>query len=216
MDLSISYRLPKRVVELAKEFNPKIRPRDGAIDGNIMSIDSEEMIDSIEGNTTVLSRTNFPLIRLIFKLTSKGIKANIQGNDIGKRFLWRLSCWNPDTVEDFRTSVQSWRDLVCEKLKENKRPSERIQDEAQSLLLMANEASNVGDIKKNIKRCFKASKNTDQVTLSTVHKAKGLEWDNVMLLDDTFKVGKNEEENNIRYVALTRAKENLTFVSGSV
>ena len=50
--------------------------------------------------------------------------------------------------------------------------------------------------------------------LSTVHKAKGLEADNVYLLATErmpHPLG-GQEENNICYVAITRAKKNLFYV----
>ena len=49
--------------------------------------------------------------------------------------------------------------------------------------------------------------------LSTVHKAKGLEADNVYILaTERMPHPKgNLEENNICYVAITRAKKNLFY-----
>ena len=50
--------------------------------------------------------------------------------------------------------------------------------------------------------------------LSTVHKAKGLEADNVYILaTDRMPHPKGgSEENNICYVAITRAKKTLLYV----
>ena len=50
------------------------------------------------------------------------------------------------------------------------------------------------------------------VILSSVHKAKGLEWNRVWLLTETFRKGKGVEEDNIWYVAVTRAKQSLFLV----
>ncbi len=57
------------------------------------------------------------------------------------------------------------------------------------------------------------------LTLSTIHSAKGLEWDDVFvigLIDGVFPVsfalsddGEIEEEHRLFYVAVTRAKNNL-------
>ena len=64
------------------------------------------------------------------------------------------------------------------------------------------------------------------VTLSTVHSAKGLEWDNVFLIwmtDGWFPANRFqdefddfEEERRLLYVATTRAKRDLTFVYPAV
>ncbi len=60
---------------------------------------------------------------------------------------------------------------------------------------------------------------TDTVTLSTVHSAKGLEWDNVMVIDlvdgrfpsgwAAFRKEAMEEERRLMYVACTRARNSL-------
>jgi DNA helicase-2/ATP-dependent DNA helicase PcrA len=61
------------------------------------------------------------------------------------------------------------------------------------------------------------------VTLSTVHKAKGLEWDRVYVIGMTgglfpFAKGETEEEKRLAYVAVTRAREvcrvSWTIVTG--
>jgi superfamily I DNA/RNA helicase len=53
------------------------------------------------------------------------------------------------------------------------------------------------------------------VVCSSVHKAKGLEWNKVCLLEDTFRTKTAEgEEANIYYVAVTRAKSVLVRATG--
>lgn len=70
---------------------------------------------------------------------------------------------------------------------------------------------------------------TSNVTLSTVHSAKGLEWDNVCIIDVNDRnmpaAGKDRpnmetadierEERNIMYVALTRARHDVLVLSSS-
>lgn len=70
---------------------------------------------------------------------------------------------------------------------------------------------------------FKHQHNPNALTVSTVHKAKGLEWDAVALWNvsnGTFPLmyGKkidNEEERRILYVAATRAKKHLSLICPS-
>ena len=52
-----------------------------------------------------------------------------------------------------------------------------------------------------------------RITLSTTHKAKGLEADRVIVLEGTYNVGRSTEEDNLYYVAITRAKRHLLFAN---
>ena len=68
---------------------------------------------------------------------------------------------------------------------------------------------------------FSDTRNGNAVTLSTVHKAKGLEADNVFILLPEFlpflrkdqQQWEIEQEYNLKYVAITRAKKNLYYVN---
>ena len=65
-----------------------------------------------------------------------------------------------------------------------------------------------------IKRVFD-NNDKGEIMLSTVHKAKGLEADNVYILATERmphpKATNPKEERNICYVAITRAKKNLFY-----
>jgi superfamily I DNA/RNA helicase len=65
---------------------------------------------------------------------------------------------------------------------------------------------------------FKDNENNG-VCLSTIHKAKGLESDNVFILNKNLLPSRYvkqdwelEQEKNLEYVALTRAKKTLGFI----
>jgi superfamily I DNA/RNA helicase len=74
------------------------------------------------------------------------------------------------------------------------------------------------DLIKHIKDIFQEESNG--VCLSTIHKAKGLEADNVYILCNSTMPSKlavheweKQQERNVMYVAYTRAKKILGFVS---
>jgi len=61
-------------------------------------------------------------------------------------------------------------------------------------------------------------KSGDAVTLSSIHKAKGLEWKHVYVVDVTdnhlpHENGDLSEERRIYYVAITRAKDNVVLIT---
>jgi len=56
--------------------------------------------------------------------------------------------------------------------------------------------------------------NGDNITVSTMHKAKGKEFDNVFLLLDNFSITTDEEKRQL-YVAMTRARQNLIIHTNS-
>jgi hypothetical protein len=55
-----------------------------------------------------------------------------------------------------------------------------------------------------------------QMVLSTVHQAKGMSLDRVRLLPDLFMIGASDEELRVRYVALTRARHELSLPSSTL
>ena len=55
-----------------------------------------------------------------------------------------------------------------------------------------------------------AIKQFNYFNVDTVHQAKGLEYDNVLVIDSTIEDG---EDLNIAYVAMTRARDNLFIIN---
>jgi hypothetical protein len=214
LPLSVSYRLPRKVIELAKKINPQIMAADNAIDGVVDHVGIEKVESKLTNGCAVLSRANFPLVSLCFRLVKNGYKANIQGKDIGNRFLWRIGCWEPDSVLSLCKHVDKWRNEMAQLLLSKRISTSRLDDEANSILAFTAGASTVREVEDRIRKLF--SDDPAQIKLSTAHKAKGLEWDNVLMMNDTFKPDKGEEESNIYYVSLTRAKQKLTFINGKV
>jgi superfamily I DNA/RNA helicase len=76
-------------------------------------------------------------------------------------------------------------------------------------------------VKNTIEQLFNDANIANAITLSTCHKSKGLESDRVVILLPnklplTWKGQKDwelEQEMNLRYVAITRAKKELVFVN---
>lgn len=213
--LSISYRCPKAVIELAKKINPQIEAREDVPDGTVDYIESDGFYESVEPGSVVLSRTNFPLIRACFGFLARGYNANIQGKDIGDRYLWRINCcWQPTTTKELIERVNEWRDDLCARLAEKRYSTTSVEDEAQSIKAFAHRSDSIAEVKECIKQFF--SDEDAQIKLSTAHRFKGLEKDKVYLLSKTFHPERGGEEENVFYVSITRSRNHLVFVDGSL
>jgi len=96
-----------------------------------------------------------------------------------------------------------------------------LYDKMQALMAIANsnhQFQNINQLTEYIDRLF--SDDNAQVTLCTVHRAKGLEADRVWIIEPDIMPAswknqqdwQREQEHNLLYVALTRTKQNLFIV----
>ena len=97
-----------------------------------------------------------------------------------------------------------------------KRAAELAQngDKEKSIAILARSRRDLEALKKELSSRFVPFSDLERpqegsVLLSTIHAAKGLEWDRVILVIGTEKIESSEEERRILYVACTRAKEKL-------
>jgi superfamily I DNA/RNA helicase len=85
----------------------------------------------------------------------------------------------------------------------------------ETLRSLAEDLASVTELEARIGQLFNdaATAPGGQIVCSSVHKAKGLETDRVFVLKDTLREWP-EEEKNIQYVAITRAKRELVWIPG--
>lgn len=214
MPLSVSYRCPISVVNLAKMINPSIVPAANAKEGLVETVDGGDLYKHVGIGDVIISRTNYPLIKAWFAYIKKGIKANMPAKDIGDKFIWRINSWQPTSISDLVQKIETWRDSSRARLKARNKPVRYVNDEANSLLAFCDKADSLKTVLSRIIEFFDYNEST-QVTLLTAHKSKGLEYDRVFVLKDTFTLD-SVEERNIWYVAITRTKDYLGLVEGKI
>ena len=66
---------------------------------------------------------------------------------------------------------------------------------------------------ERVRQLFQDDGPGSRICLSTTHRAKGLEAPRVWMLAETYRGGTTEED-NLRYVAITRAQQELIYVTG--
>jgi superfamily I DNA/RNA helicase len=146
------------------------------------------------------------------------------GREIGKGLITLARKLVPDDntpADEFRVKVMAWQDAEISLARANDKP-ERISgitDRAECLLAVLDSANarDAGQVRTLLEKLF--ARDHGQVTLASIHKAKGLEWDVVLHLDPWripsrwAKASGNprelEQEMNLLYVAETRSKHTL-------
>ena len=97
---------------------------------------------------------------------------------------------------------------------------EVLQQKIEVIECLCEEVESVPELKKLINNIF--SDDIKGIMLSTIHKAKGLENDRIFFLCPELIPSKYatqpwqyEQEANLKYVAITRAKKELIYVWGN-
>lgn len=223
LTLPISYRCPKQIIELVKPWVPDIVCPDTAKEGTIEELSLNKLYSTAKPGCFILSRTNAPLIKICMSFIRNGVKANIRGRDVGKQLLALIRKSKKKQTKAFLNWLSSWKDEELEKLKAKGINAESLLDRYECLVNLCDEFESLDEVKTKIEELFDDSDEGNIVILSTVHRAKGLERENVFLLRwtfrgwfDTIMPGMEEdgnEELNVAYVACTRTKNHLYLVN---
>jgi len=179
----------------------------------------------------VLCRVNAPLVSQCFRFLKAGRKANIQGRNIGQGLVSAVErlCkpLDPSLVSapTLISKMHDWHATELAKEHAKKMPSEaaiiNLQDKLDCLSYFTMEAENARDVIRKIEAVFTDDKSSPGIRLSSIHKAKGLEAKRVFFLmpkggECPHPMAKSawqqEQEMNLKYVAITRAIEKLTYV----
>lgn len=230
-ELTLSFRFGKEIATLTRKF---ITTGKGVVDFTIFGSPEKksgvyfyDQLSAVEyqPGTAVLCRTNFSLFKNAMFLKAKG-QSFCFGRDITSELHKTLNVYWLSTDE----KVKIKDDLIksFKSLKELEKYATVIND---FQLLKIIELVNVYKTEfpwivfEFLKRCEENNGNRDplSITLSTIHAVKGQEYDNVIIDEDIISKleGTNnqrssnyQEEINIVYVGITRAKKNLYLPIG--
>jgi superfamily I DNA/RNA helicase len=217
LGLTTTYRCPRLVVEIAQTIVSDYTAAPSAPEGEVIYTTVEKIIESLQVGDAVVSRLNAPLMGIALKLLRNNIPARIEGRDIGKQIIAQVRKFKAKSVPDFLKKVSAWAEKQTKRIESSggrhvQSKVELVMDQALTLTTVAQDCTSVENIEQRITNLFEDSDNCrrEAVVCSSVHKAKGLEWNRVCIIEDTFKnKDKSNEEANIFYVAVTRAKKVL-------
>ena len=220
--LSVTYRVPKKGVELLKKINPQIECPDNAIDGEIRNGSLEE----VREGDLVICRNTKPLITAYFLLLSLEKKSTIVGKEMEKGLLKLVDKYEGIPAKGIRYKIEQElkeleEQLASDGIDEPRKHYKYLSyEEKTDILLIFVDRYGI-NAKKKIQEVFHEDK--DSIRLMTVHKSKGLESDRVFFITHydnqkliPSKYAKTDEqkqqERNLEYVALSRFRKEMVFV----
>lgn len=223
LGLTITYRCPQNVVSLAQRLVPDYKAAPTAPNGEISDTVFDKLHELADRGNFVLSRKNAPLAKVCLRLLKHGKRAMIEGKDIGKGLISIIKKVKGRSIPDFLERLTKWEDRQAARLRATGKESaeakiEIVKDQAETLRALAEGVAGLKELQTRIETLFTETPGGkgDYIICSSVHKSKGLESDTVFVLRETLYPGGrgNLEEQNIEYVAITRAKRKLVWVSG--
>jgi len=240
LPLATTFRCPKVVVERQQSHAPGFKafhtnPEGKFLDWTGFGWTWQSLRTELEELSThsvaVLCRNNAPLLRLAFRLLRSNVGVQMLGRDIGKGLVTLSKKILPDdsmSAVNCIAAVRAWAEREIALAEANKKPekSAGITDRAESLIavLEASGAQDARGLRQHLTQLF--ARDAGVIVLSSIHRAKGLEWDVVLHLDpwripsryalQQAQAGDPaalQQEHNLRYVAETRSKHTLISAS---
>lgn len=221
LPLSSCFRCPESHIALAQLLVPRIESGAFADEGDVSECIPPELIAGVRPGDMVLCRNTVPLIRLAMKLIANGIPMLVRGRAIGEDLETLLRQLAAPSVAELAYRLERWEADQIEKLEASDAPEfavERIHDRVAGLKALIEPCQTIAEVERMLQKTFGDSTSVPVVLLSTIHRAKGLEADRVWLYEPGLIPSRagEQQEMNLLYVALTRAKQSLFFVDDQV
>lgn len=221
LPLTISYRCSHAIAEEACKIVPNFKANVNNVVGSVTTSN----LDNVQSGDMVLCRVNAPLLRIAFTLAHRGLSVKIIGRDIQASMKRLVDSLNATFISDLENKARRSKDKEVLYLKSQKHIPESAvlacADKYNCLIAICREVTSISAVYTTIITLFSDNKVTNCIRLSSIHRAKGLEATNVYIIRPDLlphPMAKTdwqvEQEMNLKYVAITRAKENLIWIEG--
>ena len=211
LPLTTCWRCGKEIIKEAQKFVPDIKANPDGETGEVI-LETRKIDWTKEKPACLLARSNEALVDIALRLWKVGRPVYILGRDFGTSLL--------DSLDDIKgegvalgTAIMDWAEAKANAYPQN---SGWFLALGRVLWLFWKQFKGRKQMEQNIGVFFSDAPKPGAWVLSTIHKAKGKEWDEVWLLDWETESGGEEWQvdvyRNLHYVAITRAKKVLHMV----
>lgn len=234
LPLTVTYRCPKSVVAYAQTWVNHIQSAETAPEGLVSRDFTVDQLAKIaKPGDAILCRFNAPLVKFVYSFIAEGIPALIEGRDIAEGLKTLATRWKKigsySKLIDNLAKYQE-REAAKYRIKEQESKAVAVEDKVGCLNVIIARAQKMEASPKNVvqrvceeidaifaKKDGESIDKSKVVLFSSIHKSKGREWKKVVWLQ-TGPSGwarmdwEIEQEDNLCYVAATRAKEELVLI----
>jgi superfamily I DNA/RNA helicase len=223
LPLTVSYRCPKAVGELARSLVPYFEVAPAAEQGEVLNLGLKDALKQLGAHDAILCRNTSPLISLAFKLIAEGVGCVVLGKEIGAGLVQLIHRQRARGIDNLLGKLEAFRSREVAKFtaKGEEGKAEAVSDRVACILTVIGSLNeNERTIPKLVARLEGLFSDANGVlTLSTMHKAKGREWNVVGIYRPELCPSKwarqehqYQQELNLQYVAWTRAMKSLIFI----
>lgn len=234
LPLNICYRCDNSILDMARILVPEIESRADCPPGLVQVATKADVIQNSRAGDAILCRLTAPLVSTCIELIKMRKKAYIKGGALGKGMVDICNTIGiSQPISDFLNGLTVYQEAQAAKaLKEKKSQQQKALMEEKieciriigDFVMQDNKLLGVGrHVSDMIGALFSDEVPRDSITLSTIHRTKGLEFDRVFIIDfekmpfqpswkkEPISKEAYQQEVNIMYVAMTRAGKELYF-----
>jgi DNA helicase II / ATP-dependent DNA helicase PcrA len=227
LPLTVCWRCPRSVIREAQALVPDIEWAPDAAEGTVTTMDG--LPQEMQPTDAILCRNTAPLVETAYGLLRRGVACKVEGREIGTGLLRMVNRWKVTTIDAFLKRLEDYRAREVQKAqaKGNEAKMAEVNDRCDTLVHLCNvcidrQQTQLDDVRALINSMFADDVARDGVvTLATYHRSKGREWQRVFLLRHrqlcpspwAKQDWQKRQEQNLAYVAITRAAGTLVYVS---
>lgn len=224
--LTYSFRCPSNITAHATQILPGdafIKSLPDNLGGDVLEGSYSSFGMPTSQSQAVLARMNLPLFILALRMLRSGQPFNFR-SEFPKQLIAFLKRFKAKTNRELQIRLDAWYEEEHERLSIRKRKGALAvaKEKFDTLMYLSQQCEDPTAIALTLEEmCQREGGNAP--TLSTIHKAKGLEWPHVYLLRPdqipapfATEADELEQENNLHYVAVTRAVESFTYLHSDV
>jgi len=216
LPLSISYRCAQSVVRSAQAFCPDIQWREGAPEGEVLTNDFDPHTPDQFARYMIVCRNNAPLFKEILAHVRAKQPCQVLSSFLDS-FQGFIRGFKTRYTSDLSAKLDHWfereRDAAERSGKRGKLRG--LKDKYDTIQLLCRDYKLTEDMISMVKGLSLSKRGP---IFATIHKSKGLEHEHIYILRPDLLGGfgdlneaQKQQEDNLHYVAITRAKETLTY-----